>query len=139
MPNKVVTDKFEPLFLVQARRSLTQLRDDVTGIKSAMLATMDGFTLSAVPDYNSDKLAAVSSSMLAMGSALVFEAGLEGCRSLTIEANNGHIYVREFKTVDVTLIVMVLSTPGTALAHILHGVRKCQETLSSQTALRRVN
>lgn len=125
-----VIDRFAPRFIHQAQQELEQLRDDVNGIRAVMLATVDGFMLASAPQQSGEKLAAVSASMLAMGGALVREAGLEGCRSLTIETNNGQIYVREIQAKGTSLILMVLSASGTALAHVLLGVRKTQEKLA---------
>ena len=57
-----------------------------------MLCSTDGFELAHVykrDGYNSTKLAAVSSSILAMVAAFMNEIHLEGCQSITLDADNG--------------------------------------------------
>lgn len=128
--SSTIIDRFAPRFISHAQTVLRQLHDDVNGIRLVMLATADGFMLAASTPTASEKLAAVGSSMLAMGSALVYEAGFEGCRSLTIEAMNGQVYVREVNVSGTSMILLILFAQGTALAHVLHGARKTGEALS---------
>lgn len=64
----------------------------IKGINYVMLCSTDGFELTSVykrNNYNSTKLAAVSSSILAMVSAFLNEINLTGCQSITFNAENG--------------------------------------------------
>ena len=66
----------------------------------------DGFELAHVYKrdgcYNSTKLVAVSSSILAMVAAFMNEIHLEGCQSITLDADN-------FKAFDLTFFTSIMA------------------------------
>ena len=129
---KSVLDQFPPLFMRSCKLELMELRSNVPGVKSALIATADGFLVaSSAPDSHDEKMVAVGSSMIAMGSALVFETGFEGCESLTIEAKDGRIFVRAIPFKPSYVILMVTCRKDTTLAHVLNGVRNFVNEVST--------
>ena len=75
-----------------AKAQANDILMNIRGIDYIMLCSTDGFELASVykkNPYNSTKLAAVSSSILAMVSAFLNEIQLTGCQSITLDAENG--------------------------------------------------
>ena len=75
-----------------AKNEIQDVLMNVRSVNYVMLCSTDGFELAHVykrDGYNSTKLAAVSSSILAMVAAFMNEIHLEGCQSITLDADNG--------------------------------------------------
>ena len=75
-----------------AKSEIQDVLMNVRSVNYVMLCSTDGFELAHVykrDGYNSTKLAAVSSSILAMVAAFMNEIHLEGCQSITLDADNG--------------------------------------------------
>lgn len=75
-----------------AKSEIQDVLMNVRSVNYVMLCSTDGFELAQVykrDGYNSTKLAAVSSSILAMVAAFMNEIHLEGCQSITLDADNG--------------------------------------------------
>ena len=82
-----------PEALVQhAKQQIQEIISNVRGVYYVMVCSTDGFELTTIhkkDNYNNSKLAAVSSSILAMVSAFTKEIHLTGCQSITLDAENG--------------------------------------------------
>ena len=75
-----------------AKNEIQDVLMNVRSVNYVMLCSTDGFELAHVykrDGYNSTKLAAVSSSILAMVAAFMNEIHLKGCQSITLDADNG--------------------------------------------------
>ena len=75
-----------------AKNEIQDVLMNVRSVNYVMICSTDGFELAHVykrDGYNSAKLAAVSSSILAMVAAFMNEIHLEGCQSITLDADNG--------------------------------------------------
>ena len=81
-----------PELIQYAKNEVQDIINNVRGIDFIMLCSTDGFELTTITKknhYNASKLAAVSSSILAMVSAFLKEIQLIGCQSITLDAENG--------------------------------------------------
>jgi predicted regulator of Ras-like GTPase activity (Roadblock/LC7/MglB family) len=90
IPSQQRTAPKELIHLAKAQAN--DILMNIRGIDYIMLCSTDGFELASVykkNPYNSTKLAAVSSSILAMVSAFLKEIQLTGCQSITLDAENG--------------------------------------------------
>lgn len=92
-------------------RSLTGAQPD---IRAAVLATLDGFEVAVAEHYgraHAAPLAAMASSLIALGRAAGREAGHEGCERVVVENRNGKLLVRPIGTPERTplLLCMALS------------------------------
>lgn len=75
-----------------AKDQINDVLMNVKGVDFIMICSSDGFELEIISRrdaFNSSKLAAVSSSILAMVSAFLKEIELIGCQSITLDAENG--------------------------------------------------
>lgn len=91
-----------PLVLHGERRGsyqaiLHRLTDGQSDIKAAVLATPDGFEVAVIERLGrstATPLAAMASSLIALGRAAGREAGHEGCERVVVENRNGKLLVR---------------------------------------------
>lgn len=128
-----------PSFVKFCVAQLEQFCADVGGVKSAILATADGFEVATFNNsdgkQSGDKLAAVGSSLFSLGSSLVHEFNLEDCKSISIDSERGRVYISAIREGNKQLILMVQATQQAMLARILHGAGKLSEQITQKMAL----
>lgn len=118
-------DYRESNFVKVCNLALEDFVNDTTGVKNVMLATVDGFTIAHCNVSESgDQLAAVGSSIFALGATLASEFNFGACKSITIENEEGRVYILTIVQDDKQLILLVQSFPNSTLAMILHGAQK---------------
>ena len=80
-------------FKEQASQQIHELLNMVSGVDFVMLSSADGFELALASKKNLDnrgKIAAVSSSILAMVSAFIAEIHLSGCKTIKLTKTTKH-------------------------------------------------
>ena len=83
-------------FKAFSSQELHDFLNEVSGVNFVMLCSSDGFELSLASKKNIEntgKIAAVSSSILAMVSAFISEIQLFGCQTITLDAENGKVFL----------------------------------------------
>ena len=89
--------KFNPrgskVFQAMCIDALRQLVSDTPGVESACLVTGDGFEIAAALNKGSSasRLAAMTSSMHALGSAVTGELKLKECKSVIVDGETGTV------------------------------------------------
>ncbi|PID37766.1 MAG: hypothetical protein CR966_00490 [Pseudomonadales bacterium] len=118
-------------FISSAKVVLSDLVHSASGIEGVLLATTDGFEVSAVfqRDYDGGKLSAVGSSILALVQALVNEAHLTGCRSVILDAENGKVMISAVPNKNLPMIAIILTKQQVLLGQVMHGMNKAQNKL----------
>ncbi|WP_291375172.1 roadblock/LC7 domain-containing protein [Acinetobacter sp. UBA6720] len=99
---------------------------NVRGVNYVMLCSTDGFELAHVykkDGYNTTKLAAVSSSILAMVAAFMHEIHLEGCQSITLDANNGKAILTSIPSSKHPMIIVTLTEKDVLLGQLLYTLK----------------
>ena len=99
---------------------------NVRGVNYVMLCSTDGFELAHVykkDGYNTTKLAAVSSSILAMVAAFMHEIHLEGCQSITLDANNGKAILTSIPSLKHPMIIVTLTEKDVLLGQLLYTLK----------------
>lgn len=126
----------ESAFVDFCNTTLEQFLQETPGVKNVLLATPDGFEIASQThesSHSADKLAAVGSSLFALGSSLVSEFNLDVCRSITIDSEKGKVYICAVPGgEDKKLILLLQSTQNAMLAHILHGSSKVAGLISKE-------
>lgn len=113
-----------PLFPVHvvmgAQRALEQLAAPLAGLRTALVVTPDGFKIAALQhsELNIAKLAAMSSSLVAMGRAVGGELAFTDCRRLVFEAEQGVVVVQPVAAAFPSLLCFVLG-PDAVLGRAL--------------------
>lgn len=116
-----------PALIESARRQIQELLFEVSGVDSVLLCSPDGFELAAVHKQNlfdGHKLAAVSSSILAMVTAFVSEIKLTGCQSITLEASNGKAIISAVPASNHPMIIVVIASHNVLLGQLIHSLKK---------------
>jgi predicted regulator of Ras-like GTPase activity (Roadblock/LC7/MglB family) len=113
-------------------QALADLVEATSGIEAVLLASPDGFALvSATRAYRLDgpRLAAMSSSMLALGTAMAQNLALEGCRNLHIEAGNGVVLLLTVPCARAGLVLSAMARGGATLGMVLVATRGCAQAI----------
>ena len=110
-----------------AKQNMNEILHQVSGVEYIMLCSTDGFELAAVHKKNienSGKLAAVSSSILAMVQAFLGEINLNGCQSITLDAENGKALLSAIPNKNHPMLLIVLTSKDVLLGHLFLEIKK---------------
>ncbi len=120
-----------PLIMV-AKNEIQNILMSVDGVSFVMLCSTDGFELVNVHKKdipNSGKIAAVSSSILAMVTAFISEIQLIGCQTITLDAENGKAILTAVPSKNYPMVIVTLSAKDVLLGQLLHAVKKASEAI----------
>ena len=109
-----------------AKNEIQDVLMNVRSVNYVMLCSTDGFELAHVykrDGYNSTKLAAVSSSILAMVAAFMNEIHLEGCQSITLDADNGKAILTSIPSSNHPMIIVTLTEKDVLLGQLLYTLK----------------
>ena len=109
-----------------SRQQINDILSTVSGVNFVMLCTADGFELTSVYKKNREnigKLAAVSSSILAMVGAFLGEINLSGCQSISLDAQNGRAILTSIPTEKHPMMIVTLVSKDVLLAQLLNGLK----------------
>lgn len=106
---------------------------DTAGIDSAAVVTGDGFEVAAVlrHDVSGNKLAAMSSSLLALSEAVVEELKMRGCRNVIVEGEAGTVVMIRVPAAGADLLMSVLCRETAVLGSVLYAARECAGRLAA--------
>lgn len=113
------------------REHLEAMVHDTAGIESAAVVTGDGFELAAVLRHglSGNKLAAMTSSLLALSEAVVEELKMRGCRNVIIEGESGTVVMIRVPAEGLDLLMSVLCRESAVLGSVLYAARTCASRL----------
>jgi predicted regulator of Ras-like GTPase activity (Roadblock/LC7/MglB family) len=124
-----------PVELIQhAQTQINEIINNVRGVHFVMVCSTDGFELATIHkrnNYNNSKLAAVSSSILAMVSAFVKEIQLTGCQSITLDAENGKAILTSVAATRHPMIIVALSDRDVLLGQLLHALKSASQSIAT--------
>ena len=106
------------------------------GGTAALVATTDGFEVAAVThqSLSTEKMAAMTSSILALGEAALGEANYDGCQNVVIEANSGLIVMLAVGEQRKELLLSVIADKNAMLGQVLWAARRCCERIREATS-----
>jgi Uncharacterized distant relative of homeotic protein bithoraxoid len=134
MNTAIRTTRSAPLQLIEhAHKLMKELISDVSGVEYMMLCSTDGFELKSIEKKNienSGKLAAVSSSILAMVQAFTNEINLVGCQTITLDAKMVKHYSQRSLTLSTPMILVVLTSKNVLLGQLLYSLKRVSNELS---------
>ena len=116
----------------QAFKQTHELLNMVSGVDFVMLCSSDGFELALASKKNlgnSGKIAAVSSSILAMITAFISEINLIGCQTITLDAENGKAFLTAIPHPQYPLVLVAMTNKEILLGQILYEIRVASELL----------
>lgn len=114
------TDHLEPA----ARQAAQSLLDRINHARAVVVATEDGFQLASATRETLDaaRIAAIASSMSAIGEVVTSETRLGHVRCVMVEADDGYIVMRAARREGVGLVVAALAGRDALLGLLIHGV-----------------
>jgi uncharacterized protein len=97
------------VFHAMCQDSLRQLVAGTHGVESACLVTGDGFEITSAlrEGVSASKLAAMTSSMHALGSAISIELKMKECRSVIIDSESGTIVMVRLPATQAEMMLAV--------------------------------
>lgn len=121
----------------QAKVEIQEIFNQVSGVHFIMICSTDGFELTTLykkNSFNRTKLAAVSSSLHAMVSALMTELALIECQSITLDAENGKAILTSIPNTQYPMILVVLAEKDILLGQLLHALKKASFNICNFSA-----
>lgn len=121
-----------PALIEKAKTEANEILMNTRGVDFVMLCSTDGFELTTVSKRglnNATKIAAVSSSILAMVSAFLNEIHLTGCQSMTLDAENGKAILTAIPAPYHPMLMVTLSSKDVLLGQLLYNLKKAGETI----------
>lgn len=121
-------------FKAFSNQELYKFLNEVSGIDFVMLCSSDGFELALASKKNLDntgKIAAVSSSILAMVSAFISEIQLVGCQTITLDAENGKVFLTAVNHPNNPMVLVAVTNKEILMGQMLYYVKKVTEVLAT--------
>lgn len=103
-----------------ARSEAEAIAQDVDGVRAVVIATSDGFDIATAARTPVDpgRIAALASSMAAIGAVVSTEAGLGRSTSVTVGTDNGFAVVHAATHAGIALVIHVIAGPGALLGQV---------------------
>lgn len=103
-----------------AQREVRGVLRDMHGIIAVVVATADGFDVASASrdDAAASRIAAMSSSMSAIGDVVSKEVGMGTCTSVTVQAEAGFAVVYRVRRSDSELVISVIADASAILAQV---------------------
>lgn len=111
-----------------AQQEAESLLASLTGVVAVIVATVDGFDVASATStlIIPSRIAALASSIAAIGSVVSQEASLGRSHSVTVNTDTGFAYFCSVYRPDVMLVINVIAGRDAILAQVLH---KCHESV----------
>ena len=107
--------------------ALLQQYASVDGVRAVVLSSVDGFALADVAsnDNRGQRLAAMTSAMLALAGAVGKELEMGGLQVLMLEALNGKVLMLSLNAGNDTLLLMAACDQRSVIGNVLWSAREC--------------
>lgn len=108
----------------RAQAQAQAIASDLTGVRAVVIATADGFDIASATfaDVDPQRIAALASSMAAIGAVVSAEAGLGRSNSVTVGTDAGFAVVHACSHEGVALVISVLAGPDALLGQVNYRV-----------------
>lgn len=110
-----------------AQRQLDALAQSTPGVLSVVLLSADGFEVASLQTGKGGaaRLAAMGSSLSAIGSAIAREAGIVECNRMIIESDSGTIVIMTIPDARPPLSLAIIAGEGCVLGRLLWAAKNC--------------
>jgi predicted regulator of Ras-like GTPase activity (Roadblock/LC7/MglB family) len=121
-----------PSLSQQARRAAEMLLAEIDGANAIVVATADGFDLACVGArvVAPARIAAMVSSLAALGEVASGEVGIGAPRVLVVESSDGRLVVRCMRVQGHSLVVVVLTDRTVMLGLIWHRLAAAERLMN---------
>lgn len=121
-----------PLALkLKATAEANAILKQVDGVSAVVVATLDGFEIASASHHSFDpsSIAAMASSIYAIGGAVSREVRLGSCRSITVDTEDGFALVSPVRSGDAELVVNVIAGVDAVFAQVMYRTVACVKLL----------
>jgi predicted regulator of Ras-like GTPase activity (Roadblock/LC7/MglB family) len=119
--------------LVQTAQTATETLHALTGVIAVVVATADGFDIASLVRGEVDvaRLAAMASSIAAIGSGVAHEGKLGTCRHVTVGTTGGFVHVVGVRRAGGELVLNVIAGEDAILAQVAYSAAEQARALAS--------
>lgn len=123
----------DPRLQAAASAVIHQLMDDVRGIKAVVISTEDGFELAARVENTAQvtRLAAMASSLAALGAIAGEESQLGVCDNIVIGAENGHLVMMQARHPGMVMIISMITGTDAIMGQVLYFAKQATKALEA--------
>lgn len=134
-----MNDRSQPPRLPEAELRRVQeeaqaIASEVTGVRAVVVATEDGFDVAAVmrADLDAERVAALASSIAAIGQVVSAEARLGRSRSITVDTDEGFASIYNVpRSAGPALVLNVIAGADALLGQVHYRASQAARTLAS--------
>jgi predicted regulator of Ras-like GTPase activity (Roadblock/LC7/MglB family) len=125
----------DPQINSAAESAIQKLMDNIHGIKAVVISTEDGFEIAAWVENTAQvsRLAAMASSMAALGAIAGEESQLGTCDNIMIEAPKGYLTMMQARHPKINLIISIITDKDAVMGQVLYFSRQVCKTLENAT------
>ncbi len=126
--------RLDPLLRERLAQHLTRFAGDINGVRSVVLATVDGFAMvpAAGSHGNGERLAAMTSAMLALAAAVGRELAMGELETLMLEAGEGKVLMLALPCTPVPLLLMTACDSRCVIGNVLWNARKAGRDIMAE-------
>lgn len=123
----------DPHLKATSEAIIKKLMEDVRGIKAVVISTEDGFEVAAHVENTAQvsRLAAMASSLAALGAIAGEESQLGNCDNIMLGAQNGHLVMMQAKHSKLLLIVSIITGKDAIIGQVLYFCRHATKVLEA--------
>jgi uncharacterized protein len=116
------------------QRHIDRLVEAHAQIDGALVSTVDGFEMASRVngEVSAARLAAMTSSFLALAEAISEESAVGTCRDLVIDAKSGRVLLMEISRGTQKFVLTVLCDNSETLGQVLWAARSCRELIARE-------
>lgn len=116
----------------QARDEAQAIMDEIAGVTAVVVATIDGFEIASVmrSDLNASRIAALASSIAAIGEVVSAEARLGRSRSVSVDTEAGLAVIYCVHRSDTSLVINVLARADAIVGQVNYRTAAAARRLS---------
>lgn len=125
--------KISKTYKALAQKECQNLTNNQSGIIAAVMASEDGFDVASVvtKNANAERIAAMASSIAAIGSVVSTEISAGASESITVKTVDGFAYITYLDFDDKKFILNVVADKSAILAQIIYQCSEIKKRLST--------
>lgn len=123
----------DPNLKAASEAAIQKLMENARGIKAVVISTEDGFEIAARVENTAmvTRLAAMASSLAALGAIAGEESQLGACDNIMIGAANGHLIMMQARHATTVLIISIIAGKDAVIGQVLYLARQVSQALEN--------
>lgn len=127
--------EIDPRLRKNCEQWVEKLMSQVQGLRGMVIATADGYEVaaSAMQGGQTSRIAAMASSISALGQVVGQESALGNSQFVLIEAEQGYLAVLPVHHSSTSLIIGIMASKEAVAGQVLHFGRQCAQALAQSS------